>query len=484
MVVGRSPNRPPLGLQPALAWTAILALFGVTILGAFAGAGGLLRLFFPLGTFGVATLLYFRYPRLYLGFTWWTWILSPWIRRLIDYRSGWDEQGIVLLAPYFATLLTVLTFGRYFPTMLYRGGLPFILSALAVLYAYCIGLLTNPWMGATVSLLEWLMPVMLAFHLFVHWGQYPQMRQNFERVFFWGVLVTGAYGVVQYLVAPEWDRFWLINSNAVAFGTPEPLGIRVFSTLNSPQPFGVFMMAGLILLLNHRSVGLMPAAGVGYLSFLLSAARSAWLGWLVAIVSFVPSLRPRLQMRLVVAIAVMSLCVVPLATMPPFADIIGQRLDSLSNTQDDVSYNARVEGYSALMGRALTQGLGNGLGFVLESNSLGSNDSGILAMLFSLGWLGTLPYLGGLGMLMFRLFQLSAKTLDPFGSAARAIALAIFAQIGLNHVLAGIFGVLLWGFVGMGMAGRQYLLHQAAIARQGLEPFPAVDSVVLSQHQR
>jgi len=52
------------------------------------GAGGILRLAFPIGSFGVGTFLYLRYPVLYIGFTWWR-FLTP-CRRLIDYQSGWD----------------------------------------------------------------------------------------------------------------------------------------------------------------------------------------------------------------------------------------------------------------------------------------------------------------------------------------------------------------------------------------------------------
>lgn len=68
-------RRSPLGsfrlsLQPAPAWTAILALAVITLLGSLAGAGSIMRLLFPLGAFAVGVILYRRYPILYLGFVW------------------------------------------------------------------------------------------------------------------------------------------------------------------------------------------------------------------------------------------------------------------------------------------------------------------------------------------------------------------------------------------------------------------------------
>ena len=88
-----------LRFRPALAWVGILGLICITGLGTLAGAGGILRLLFPLGATAVGVLLYMRYPLLYVGFTWWIWFLTPLVRRLIDQRSGWQDPSIVLLAP-------------------------------------------------------------------------------------------------------------------------------------------------------------------------------------------------------------------------------------------------------------------------------------------------------------------------------------------------------------------------------------------------
>jgi hypothetical protein len=89
-----------------------------------AGAVRILRLAFPVGFFAVGMFLYQRYPILYIGFTWWIWFLTPWLRRLIDYRSGWDEQPIVLLSPFLVTFVTFTTVLQHLPRAYRQGSLP------------------------------------------------------------------------------------------------------------------------------------------------------------------------------------------------------------------------------------------------------------------------------------------------------------------------------------------------------------------------
>jgi hypothetical protein len=443
-----------ISLQPAQAWTAILGLVLFTALCILANVGGLLRLVFPAGSFVVGLFLYFRYPLLYIGFTWWLWFLTPWVRRLVDLQSGWVDPSPILLAPSIVTLISFVSFIRYFPRAYYQGGLPFIISFLAVAYAFFVSLIKTDPITAMLACLHWLTPIAFGFHFFINWRIYPQISQNIQRTFLWGVLVTGSYGLWQYLVAPEWDKFWLINTGAASFGTPEPLGIRVFSTMNSPQPFGVVIMAGLVILFNGKTALHFGSAAVGYLSFLLSSARAVWLGWLVALFLLTSSLKPKLQMRLIISLLVIVILVVPLANVEPFSTVIAPRIESFSNTDNDVSYNERAERYETYLGLALSQIIGGGLG---GNAALGPNiDSGILDILYSFGWLGAVPYLGGIILLIFSLFQYSEIRFDSFMSAARAISIGVFAQIGLNGATAGVFGVILWSFLGLAVSAHKY----------------------------
>lgn len=467
-------------------WLAILALVLCTGLGVLAHAGSILRLAYPAGCFLVGAFLYLRHPLLYLGFTWWTWFLSPWVRRLIDLHSGWVDPSPVLLAPFLTTLVTIVTLLRHFPKAYRQGGLPFLLALGAVFYGFLVGLInaavpsqmvgqTNPTMTAVlVAMLNWLTPILFGFHLFINWRHYPSYRQNLQNTFIWGVLVMGAYGVLQYLVAPAWDNFWLENQDTQVFGSPEPFGIRVFSTMNSPQPFAYTMASGLLLLFSCRGMLRFAASGAGYLSLLLSLARSAWMGWGASLLLLIPAFKLRLQIRLVMTLIVMALLIIPIATLEPFASVINERLGSLVDFQQDASYSARSEGYNELLGQALTEVIGKGLGNVFSSDPLGGNDSGILTLLFLLGWAGTLPYLAGLVLMLFQLAQPITLGSDPFVATSRAIVLGAFVQIGLNNVMLGVFGMVLWSFLGIILAAQRYYWRQSQLPiEESSYPYPS-----------
>jgi hypothetical protein len=459
-----------LNLQPALAWIAILVFISFSALCLLVGLGKILNLVFPAGALAVGTLLYFRYPILYVGFTWWMWFLSPWVRRLIDFKSGWTDPSPVLLTPYLVTSITFITLVRCLPTAYRQGGLPFILAFAGVFYAFLVGLIKNSFTAAVLGLLSWLSPVLFGFHLFANWRNYPHYRQNIQRTFLWGLLVMGTYGVVQFLVAPAWDQYWMSNAPINSIGTPEPFKIRVYSTMNAPGPFGSVIMAGLILLLNSSGILNLSAAGVGYLAFLLSSSRTAWLGWFVGLLILLTSLKPRIQMRLMVTIVVMAVCVIPLTTMEPFSEVIHTRFQSFSNAKEDASYNARVEGYNQALGEALSETLGKGLGALDEKNygySIGLYDSTFLSLLFSLGWFGTIPYSTGLLLILFELLQYSKISFDSFANAARAIGFGIYIQFVLGSVILAVSGVVFWSFLGMAMAARNYYQNQNFVRVNG-----------------
>lgn len=478
-VVPPSPSRVPLGLDPPLAWTAILALILVTAIGVV-GAPSVIRLAFPVCAFAVGVLLYKRYPVLYIGFTWWIWFLTPLVARIADYRGGWDTQRLMLVTPFLVTLISTYTLYKHLTVTYRQGGLPFLLAFAGIIYGLLIGVVNRSPVAVARALLDWFSPVVFSFHLYIHWRSYPEFRQNFQKVFTWAVLLTGIYGIYQYLVAPEWDRYWLLESKMdSSAGKPEPQGMRVWSTMHSPGPYAMFLIAGLLLLFNQaRSPLQMPAAGVGYLSFLLSLVRSAWGGWVAGLMILTSSLKPKLQMRLFVSILLISICAVPLATMEPFSSAISKRFDSLSNVQGDQSFNDRSANYAANLEMALSSGLGSGLGgtwAVGSDGAIGGKpvDSGVLETFFTLGWFGGLPYMGGLGLMLFRVMRSTVGRSDGFMSAARATCVACFTQLLFTTSTIGLAGMILWGFLGISMAADQYYTQAQKLQMQSaLAPIP------------
>lgn len=456
--------------QPALAWVAILSLIIVTALGIVAGAGSIIRLLYPAGAFGVALLLYFRYPVLYLGFSWWIFFLSPFVRRLVDYKSGWTDPSTILLAPPLVILVCSITLLKHLPKTHRNGSLCFVVSIAGTCYTFLVGLINNSISSTILDFLGWVTPILFGFHLFVNWRYYPEFRSNIQRTFLWGLLLTSIYGIVQFLVAPQWDRYWMLNAPINSIGSPLPLQIRVFSTLNAPGSFAVVVMAGLLLMMTYRTPLSFPASIVGYIAFLLSQVRASWLGWLTGLLILIPSLTSFLQIRLLIVILSIGICVVPLATMEPFSEVVVARVQSLSSKGEDRSYSDRMAGYQNLFQEAFTEVIGKGFGYKIEDSKIGANDSGILSILLSFGWLGTIPYFGGILLVIQAAFSASTKKLDPFISTALSIGMGVFVQIGLGVATAGLSGNLFWGFLALSMAGEKFHRMHPVHQREYIRP--------------
>ena len=451
--------------HPALEWTLILS-FGLMCAGAMAtGISWPLRLLYPGGALVIGTVLHSRHPILFVGFTWWLWFLSAWVRRVVDFQSGWQDPSLILLAPYLCSLVALLTLLNDLPALHRRGGLPFVVAFGSVTYGLLVGLIRQPLVGAAVTFLDWATPLIFGYYVYSHWRQYPSFRQNLSRVFLWGAIVMGSYGIWQYLMAPAWDGFWIEGTGLLTFGKPEPMQIRVFSTMHSNGPFAVTMMAALLLLVNAPGLMGYGASAVGYLSILLSLTRSAWIGWFVGLVVFASSLKASLQIKIMAVLFCMTLFALPLTMVQPFAGVITSRLGTFTNAGGDVSYNERMTRYHDMLGEALSQGFGQGLG-----GSPDHVDSAFLDMFFSLGWLGTVPYLLALAALLLGAFQVSEVRFDPFVSAARAIGLGIAVQLVFGSVMTGVSGVILWTFLGLVLAAQKYYRRHPEALMYGSTP--------------
>lgn len=155
----------------------------------------------------------------------------------------------------------------------------------------------------------------------------------------------------------------------------------------------------------------------------------------------------------------MAVCVIPLIRTEPFATVINSRLETIYNLQNDGSANVRKATFHENIGSALLNVLGNGMGGP-------SHDSAILLILFDLGWLGTLFYLGGILLLVLTIFQGDRQHSDPFLNAVRAVIISALIRFPVNIPMHGVNGVLLWGFLGIGLAASKYYHHHGRIAPQ------------------
>jgi hypothetical protein len=432
------------------AWITISAFILITGISILAHLS-ITRMVYIGGCFSVGIFLYIKHPCMYIGFAFWTYFLTPFITRLVDFQSGYDPLRTMIIAPELVMLLTGITFFRYLPNFYYQGGSYFVAPVIAIVYATFVGLINGfaPFLVGK-TFIGWINGVFLGFYLLTNWQNYPKYRQTIQRTFLWGCLVMGIYGIYQYLVLPEWDKLWLIQSEMyTSAGNPEPQQIRVWSTLHSPGTFASAITGILLILLSCKGSLSIVANVSGYLAFLLTLVRSSWGGWFVGLLIFISSLKPRLQIRLFMAIIILCVCVLPFATMGAFSERIAERFSTFSDIENDGSFQGRKELFSILLNQALAQIIGFGFG-------VQGQDNGLIAMLFLFGWLGSIPYFIGVINLCKKLFQNIECKSDLFLTATRSVVFSQLVQMIFGTPFNGLPGWYIWGFGGMFLAGQKY----------------------------
>ena len=442
------------------AWIAIFSFIAFILLCFVAGIGKVLIILFPLGSIALGLFLYLHYPHLYVGFTLWMWFITPLIRRIIDYQSGFKTPGPSALVSFLVTAITFITLFKELPKQ-YIKTFPIFLCSGAVFYGSVVGLIQNSLDKTVIHTLWWLCPISFGFYLLVNWRNYPQFRRVILQAFFAGTIAMGLYGVWQFCTAPSWDAFWLNSIEASSFGKPFPFEIRVFSTMNAPQDFAKVISTGLLCLFIQKNSSVKYLAMiVGYLALLLTQARAAWLGWITGLLILIIFSKLKTQIRVVLGIIIALIILVPIISALPWSETITSRLDTLFNLESDESLNARLQGYNYLLFSALSQVTGKGLGYIVESSGIGPNDGSIMPAFFTLGWLGVLTYFIGFLMLLSKLFNNHTKDSHSLKYLYGAITASIFIQIGFNFIFVGVNGILLWTFICLSIAEKKYYLHQ------------------------
>jgi hypothetical protein len=432
---------------------AILAIVTVAFLAA--NLGKFLNYVFPLFTVSTGLYLYSRNPVFYVSFTWWVWFLSPLIRRLADYRGGaFSEQSLILLTPYLVTLISAMTLAKTLKYRRLEESLPFLVCLLSLVYGYTIGVLNLPVFKPSLALLNWAVPIIFGYHLLASWRNYVEYAKSIRKVFFWCLIIAGSYGLYQYLVAPAWDCAWLISvdGGAGGFGQPAPQKIRVWSIMQGPGVFATVMAVALLLSSTKLNVITALPSVIGYLSLLLTSVRSAWIAWIIGFFVIVVRLRSRDQANLLISGAIVTALIIPLSGMEQFSELITTRFQSFSSLSSDGSSQVRLMIYENAMSFVTTNFVGMGLG----GNDVGF-DSGFLEVLVSLGWIGSIPYLFGLFLILHRLLRLNISShIDSFAIASRAIAIAIIFQMPFGSSMIGLPGVILWSFSALSFASIRY----------------------------
>jgi hypothetical protein len=446
----------PAGVLPTLA-ALIIATLALVLLG-----GTIARLAIPLLCTGTAYVLYRKAPVAYVSFVWWLWFLICLVRRLVDYRSGFAESNPVLAAPFLAAFVCAPVLLERREMWKRRSSWPFVLAFSSVLYGLAVGLLAIPKKLLLTSALGWLAPLVFGFYIYTELATSERREAQIEclhKTFIWGALIMGFYGIIQFVAPPPWDIQWMLATQTAwpglgSIGTPEPFGLRVFSTMNGPGAFALSLVPGLVLVINRKGWLSVLAGIAGCGALLLSSVRTAWIAVCVAVLLL--AIRNRKYMtRLILGTAVLAVCVIGAMALEPVRDTLQARFQSFTNIRDDTSFQDRMSGSEQMVTYVMEEPLGMGLGTMdanfLGKTPLGPRDSGLWEILLSLGWVGGFVYLGALALLVWNSCKPGVPRSTPEVFAG-CITAALVSQLALGSVMIGVTGCTVWVFAAFAMA--------------------------------
>ena len=464
------------------AWSAVAALTLYVTIAVAGGGGRTLTVTYPLGCLLVALFAYVRSPATYVGFVFWSWLLTPFLRRVFDLRFGYHPASLLLVGPVLVTAVAGFTLLRRVQTLRGTTYVPFLLALFALLYAYTVGLIRQPVVAATYDLLNWGGPLLFGLHLALEWRRFPRMRSALTSIALWGMVVTSAYGLYQFVDPPAWDRVWVYNAEMYSVGLPVPFLIRVFSTMNAPASFGAFLIFAVLIGLPAPHRWKFLALALGLTMLLLTKTRSAWGAFLIG--AMVLQLRQPLRSlpRQWIALGVVLLLAAPAITHPVVLKAVAGRAASFAKLEDDRSYRERLQITNYAVQRLKRNPAGEGLGQIGSAGKLrawknGTGvgavtalDSGLLEVFSVMGWMGGALFTLAMFGLLIPIARERRERRDAVANGAAAAVVALLTASLFGNVFNGVSGVMFWSAVGLATAGRTYALAVEQARRYAVQP--------------
>jgi len=423
---------------------AFAAIVGALL---FTPGAKLLILLYPCGCFYVAWSTFKRNSAQFVEFVTWIFFLTPFIRRVVDYETNAREM-VIISTPFVILLIPLLFVTARWRLIVDRHAAPFVYAIAAVFYGVFIACAHAAFSSAVTGLMMWLTPITFGLYLLSKRASAVAVCSGFERAMLGGTFVAGVYGLIQYFFLPSWDAAWMRTVDMVTIGSPEPMEVRVFSILNSPQILAAFLMVGILLAYRLRSRWKYPILLSGVASLALSFVRSAWIGLFAGLLVLGFFASPKERIRSITATIGCALLVFAAFNVPALADALSTRFSTFTDLQHDESALDRRHTYEQVTEMLRDSPTGIGLG-VDNGMADAENDSSVVAVLLSLGIPGAVVFAVALSICGWALFSAQAlhERSQLLGLQCCFVGLAVESP--LNNVINGQIAFLLWSLIGL-----------------------------------
>ncbi|MFX3641375.1 MAG: O-antigen ligase family protein [Candidatus Pristimantibacillus sp.] len=385
------------------------------------------------------------------------WAVFPEIRRILDYLfQEYSNTPLLALAPLIVNLTLLIPISRNFHRISTNVKKIVIVFALALIYGLAIGFI-NYGIAALYEFTNYATGLLLFIYINICDLGNETRERWLRSLSFIGVGIA-MYGIYQYFYLPPWDQFWMINSEMLSIGAPEPLSVRVFSTLNSPGPAGVFLtmvLGFMIVQKKWRSFGIIGVLIV-LLAVLLTLVRSAWIGLVVMLLAYLYRAKSIDKIKLFFLFGAGILLYLFILPNLSGAQNITNRMSTFTTMNEDVSFNERLSFSTNIVTTILSNPIGRGLGATGLGTKLYSNassyqsfDNGYLNLFYTFGLIGGLAVIGSLFALLVPLMRERRKGNDYADLSFAGLGALLFLMLSVN-VLTGVSGVILWFIISVG----------------------------------
>ena len=382
---------------------AYLALIAAACTLGVAGLGVMARPLYMLGGLGIAWFTMCRSPWLYLSATMWFWLLTAFVRRVIEWRSGFHPTDFILATPNLMALFMLKSILTTPGLLLRRELMPGLLVAASVTYGLCVSFLRGDVVAGAVAAADWLAPMFYLFYVVAHSNEAESLVPHLRAFLLLSMAVTVPYGLVQYFFLLDWDAAWMINSEMSSIGQPFPLQVRVFGTTNHPGFLATWLGFCILLAPYLRSKVLLALVPATVFLLVLTLVRSVYGS--VALALLLSALLGRghaLKPLMMVVLVLTSLSAGLALVNPVVAGNLIARLQTIENLDEDDSAQTRKLIYQRTPEVISAHPFGLGIG-ALGRGAVASGDadlihidSGPLAAYLALGWAGGSAYIMGL----------------------------------------------------------------------------------------
>jgi hypothetical protein len=395
------------------------------------------------------------------------WALAPEVRRISDWTIGaYQTTSLIMLAPLIASFtlaIPILVKPAHLPRNLRTGVWAF---AAVMLYGLALGALHNGF-ASIFDCVSYAVPAFIVLYVRAR----PRRTETVDawmRAIGFTAIVCACYAWIQYTMLPPWDSFWMTHCipKMTSIGHPFPFQVRVFSSLNSPGPAGVYFAAVLApMILEKRWRGPLGWAGVILVAsaLLITMDRSGWIALAVTLLAYVAVGTRNGRGTTLFKIAFFLVLIAYLVPFLPGGGAIAARVHTLTHVGNDGSYQARVHLAANVVPSMLAHPLGTGLGTLsaatkaLSDVSAGQSyglDNGYYALLLTFGPLMTLVLLWSIRLISSAAWQDRTYSPSNYCLSRLAIASLVSAAIseGSGNLLNGLGAILIWFFLAASLA--------------------------------